>query len=98
MHSECIKGVIKTITDGLKDSKMQLEWAAEARRIGEPELAHMHLEEARKRLSGVKEWYRDGCELIGKRSNDEVACALEDHQRDEYDELMRRVERMETMS
>lgn len=97
MCSECIGGVVKTIMDGLKDARLQLDWAVEAHRTGEPELARMHLEEARKRLAGVKDWYRDGYALLGKQSDDDVACALEEHQHDVYDALMHRVDRMAAM-
>ena len=57
MNHENMRGIVKTITDGIKDANMQYDWAEEAKKNGKTELAHLHIAEAKKRLDGVKEWY-----------------------------------------
>lgn len=57
LKNEEIKGIVKTITDGLKDADMHIEWAEEAKEEGNHDLATLHINEAKKRLDGVKEWY-----------------------------------------
>jgi uncharacterized protein with ACT and thioredoxin-like domain len=57
MTHEELKGIVKTITDGIKDANMQIEYAETARASGNHDLAMLHASEAKKRLEGVKEWY-----------------------------------------
>lgn len=58
MHThEELKGIVKTITDGIKDANMQVEYAEAAKANGNHDLAMLHITEAKKRLDGVKEWY-----------------------------------------
>lgn len=83
MHKDVIKGVAKTIIDGIKDAKMQYDYAVTARSAGEMELAKLHINEAQKRMNGVKEWYDYVSAKMGKHHEDDAAyTALEDHYRD----------------
>jgi hypothetical protein len=83
MHKDVIHGVAKTIIDGIKDAQMQYDYAEAARKAGEHELAKMHLNEAQKRMNGVKEWYDYVSAKMGKHHEDDAAYAvMEDHYRD----------------
>ncbi len=83
MHKDVIRGVAKTIIDGIKDAQMQYDYAEEAREAGETELAKLHINEAQKRMSGVKEWYDYATAKMGKHhEGDSAYMALEDHYRD----------------
>ena len=83
MEKEVIKGLAKTIIDGIKDAQMQLDYAEEAREHGECEIAHRHLNEAHERLNGVKEWYEFAEAKMGKHHDGDMAYhAMEEHYRD----------------
>lgn len=83
MEKEVIKGLAKTIIDGIKDAQMQLDYAEEAREHGEGEIAHLHLNEAHERLNGVKEWYEFAESKMGKHHDGDMAYhAMEEHYRD----------------
>lgn len=92
MHKEIIRGIAKTIIDGIKDAQMQLDWACMAKKEGEMELAHLHIEEAKKRLDGVKQWYEYATAKMGKHHEDDAAYeAMEDHYRDWARKIRERV-------
>lgn len=57
-------GVAKTIMDGCKDAAQQYDFAQTAKAEGKTELAGKHIDEAKKRLAGVKEWYDIGAKLV----------------------------------
>lgn len=61
-----VEGMVRTVSDGLKDAWMQLEWAEEAREAGEPEAAMLHLDEAKQRLSRLGEWHKKATECVNK--------------------------------
>lgn len=83
MEKEIIKGLAKTIIDGIKDAQMQLDYAEEAREHGETEIAHLHINEAHKRMNGVKEWYDYVTAKMGKHHEGDMAYhAMEEHYRD----------------
>lgn len=46
MNEMNIKGLVRTMLDGLKDASMQYEWAMNAHRSGDKELAALHHAEA----------------------------------------------------
>ena len=57
MKEHLMHGIARTMMDGVKDAKMQLEYAEEAKEHGDHELAAHHLEEAHNRLAGAKAWH-----------------------------------------
>lgn len=83
MEKEVIRGLARTIIDGIKDAQMQIDYAEEAREHGESEIAHLHLNEAHKRMNGVKEWYEFAEAKMGKHHDGDMAYhAMEEHYRD----------------
>ena len=82
MSKEIIRGLAKTIIDGIKDAQMQLDYAEEAMEHGEKEIAAMHNAEAHKRIEGVKTWYEYAINKVGKREHDPAYEAMEDHYRE----------------
>lgn len=58
-------GIAKTIMDGIKDAEMQYEYAVAASELGKPDISGRHIEEAKKRLIGVKEWTDYGAKILG---------------------------------
>lgn len=50
-------GMVKTITDGIKDAHMQYEMAVEAWEEKNHDCARLHAEEAENRIQGVKRWW-----------------------------------------
>lgn len=88
---DCIDGICRTVLDGIKDSEMQIDWAEAARERGNTELAQLHLEEAKKRLSGAKEWYERGMRLYepsGGGKLDPLTKALIDREKEHYREIL----------
>lgn len=65
MKHEVMRGLMRTVMDGLKDTQMQYEYAQAAMRHGEPTLARAHIEEAHKRLTGVQEWWKHADAMAG---------------------------------
>lgn len=59
-----VYGIAKTILDGLKDADAQIEYAKTA--AGKPDVVNRHIEEAKRRLTGVKEW----CDIMRKEMGD----------------------------
>lgn len=57
MHKDLMRGVAKTIIDGLKDAQMQCDYAKRAKEEGNEALSMLHKQEAEMRLKGVREWY-----------------------------------------
>lgn len=92
MEKEMIRGIAKTIIDGIKDAQMQLDYACEAKEEGEHEIAHMHIEEAKKRMNGVKEWYDYATAKLGKHHEGDYAyAAMEEHYRDWAHKIKQRI-------
>lgn len=89
MMHHVMKGIAKTAMDGLKDAEMQYGYAMDAHAEGSHEFAALHIEEAKHRLSGVKEWYDRGVKLMGgdMRAMDPVAEALVEHYKNWYHTL-----------
>lgn len=94
MNEMNIKGMIRTMLDGLKDASMQYEWAQSAHRAGDKELAALHHAEAGKRLSGVKEWYEKGKSIMGDKQLDPVGEMLKCYFVDWYHDLLGKVAAM----
>jgi hypothetical protein len=92
MTHELIKGIVKTITDGLKDANMQYDYAEEAKEHGEHELAMLHINEAKKRLDGVKEWYDKGKAMMPEGKHSDLEEILICHYKHWYRELKEKVE------
>lgn len=92
MKYENIKGIVKTITDGLKDANMQYEWAEATKELGKSELAHMHIAEAKKRLDGVKEWYDKAKAMLPNAEPTELEELLMCHYKDWYRDLKEKIE------
>lgn len=90
---EGIKGIVKTITDGLKDANMQYDWAEEAKKDGKTELAHLHITEAKKRLDGAKEWYDKAKAMFPLSEPTELEEMLMCHYKNWYRELLDKVEK-----
>lgn len=57
MHEALMHGIVRTMTDGVRDANMQYDYAVEAKEHGDHELAAHHIEEARARISGAKAWH-----------------------------------------
>lgn len=91
--NDCIDGICRTVLDGIKDSEMQIDWAEAARDRGSAEIAQLHLEEAKKRLAGAKEWYERGMRLYdssGSEKMDTLTKALVDRGKEQYREILDR--------
>jgi hypothetical protein len=82
MEKDIIRGIAKTIIDGIKDAQMQIDYAYEAKEHGAHEIAAMHHAEAHKRIEGVKTWYDYAVNKMGKHEHDPAYEAMEDHYRD----------------
>ena len=93
-HSNVIRGMVKTIVDGIKDSDCQLKYARAAKDAGHQDLAALHIEEAKRRLSGAKEWY-DRAKGVAGDNNEAVAEVLMDYYKDWYREVMDKVVRFD---
>lgn len=92
MTYESMKGIIKTITDGLKDANYHIEWAEEAKEHGEHELAMLHITEAKKRLDGAKEWYDKAKSMHSAEKHTDLEEILMCHYKHWYHELREDVE------
>lgn len=67
MHDyKVVDGMVRTVSDGLKDAWMQLEWAEEAKEAGEHEAAMLHLEEAKQRVARLGEWQKRAMDCVSK--------------------------------
>lgn len=89
-----MRGLVRTITDGLKDASMQYEWATTAHKSGNKELAALHHTEAMKRLNGVKEWYDKAKPMMGDKPLDPIAEELKCYFVDWYHDLNGKVTSM----
>lgn len=89
-----MRGLVRTMTDGLKDASMQYEWAMAAHKAGNKELASLHHNEAMKRLNGVKEWYDKAKSMMGDKPMDPVAEELKCYFADWYHDLLAKVTAM----
>lgn len=69
-------GIAKTIMDGCKDADQQYDFAVQAKTEGKPEIAMRHIEEAKKRLAGVKEWYDVGVKLLAAEKPEPMVEAV----------------------
>lgn len=93
-NDDVIRGMIKTIIDGIKDSDYQLKYAHTAKNSGHHDIAALHIEEAKRRLSGTKEWY-DRAKGAADGHNEAVTDALMGYYKDWYREIMDKVARFE---
>ena len=89
-HSNVIRGMVKTIVDGIKDSDCQLKYARAAKDAGHQDLAALHIEEAKRRLSGAKEWY-DRAKGMADVHSEAVTEVLMEHYKDWSREVMDKV-------
>ena len=100
MTETLIKGVVKTIIDGIKDAQMQYEYAEIAMKHGDKAFASLHINEAHKRLMGVCEWYKKAKDVIGEHGDDDeddiITDVLVNEYKDWYYNLKQRVESMKT--
>lgn len=94
MNEMNVKGLVRTMLDGLKDASMQYEWAMNAHRSGDKELAALHHAEATKRLAGVKEWYGKAQTMMGDKPLDPVGEVLKCYFVDWYHDLNGKVAAM----
>ena len=91
MNEMHMKGLVRTMLDGLKDASMQYEWAMNAHRAGDKELASLHHNEAMKRLNGVKEWYEKAKGMMGDKMLDPIGEILKCYFVDWYHDLLGKV-------
>jgi hypothetical protein len=89
MKNETLKNMVKTIVDGLKDTQMQYEYAVEAKEHGDQGIAAAHLAEAKKRISGVQEWWGHA-DTMG--SSDPMYAMLMEYYREWCHKLKRDIE------
>ena len=92
MQYEGLKGIVRTITDGLKDANMQYDWAVEAKEHGKTELAHLHIAEAKKRIEGSKEWYEKAKTMLPDTEPTELEEILMCHYKNWYRDLKDKIE------
>ena len=101
MTEALVKGVVKTIIDGVKDAQMQFEYAEIAHKHGDKTFASLHINEAHKRLIGVCEWYKKAKETFHMDGDDDeddiITDVLVDNYKDWYYNLKQRVESMKAM-
>lgn len=71
-----VDGMVRTVSDGLKDAWMQLEWAEEAKEAGDHEAAMLHLEEAKQRAARLTEWHKRATECVS-RNMEKLMAAIE---------------------
>ena len=93
-NDDVIRGMVKTVIDGIKDSDYQLKYAHTAKNSGHHDIAALHIEEAKRRLSGAKEWY-DRAKGAADGHNEAVTDALMGYYKDWYREVMDKVARFE---
>jgi hypothetical protein len=98
MTETLIKGMVKTIIDGIKDAQMQYEYAETALKQDDHTFAALHINEAHKRLMGVCEWYKKAKDVIGEHGDDDeddiITDVLVNEYKDWYYNLKQRVESM----
>jgi hypothetical protein len=98
MTETLIKGMVKTIIDGIKDAQMQYEYAETALNHDDHTFAALHINEANKRLMGVCEWYKKAKDVIGEHGDDDeddiITDVLVNEYKDWYYNLKQRVESM----
>lgn len=75
MSETLIGGIVNTIIDGIKDAQMQYDYACDAKKAGEPELAKLHINEAERRMNGVAEWRKAAESFIGSAHHDDAVFA-----------------------
>lgn len=72
-----IDGIIGIIDDGIRDSCMQMDWAAEARGAGDKEAAAEFEAEAQKRIVAAREWMEKNRDVLESKENaDDVAAVF----------------------
>ena len=91
LDKEIIRGLAKTIIDGIKDAQMQIDYAEEAEEHGASEIAAMHVAEAHKRMDGVKMWYDFAMQKTGKHEHDPAYLAMEEHYHDWAKKIKERI-------
>lgn len=89
MRDEVMRGVVWTITDGIKDAGMTYDYAVCAKEAGKPELAAIFIEDAKYRLGKVKEWYERAVSMHGQV--DGVTEELIEVHKQAYRELLDKV-------
>lgn len=89
MHS--FFGIGKTIMDGCKDASQQYDFAIAAKNAGDQEIAIKHIEEAKRRLAGVKEWYDIGMRYIANEKQGSIAEDIMALLNQQYREMLDRV-------
>ena len=94
MNDMHMKGLVRTMLDGLKDASMQYEWAMTAHKAGNKELASLHHNEATKRLNGVKEWYDKAKPMMGDKPMEPITEELKCYFVDWYHDLLGKVTAM----
>lgn len=93
MSHDTIKNIVKTITDGLKDANMQYDYAEEAMHEGEYDVATLHINEAKRRLDGAKEWYDKAKNMFPEEKHTELEEILMNHYKHWYRELKEDIEK-----
>lgn len=89
MKNDLMRGIVWTITDGIKDASMTYDYAEDAKEAGKPELAAIFIEDAKYRLGKVKEWYERAVSMHGQV--DGVTEELIEVHKQAYRELLDKV-------
>ena len=93
-HSDVTRGTAHTIIDEIKDPDCHPNYAHTATASGHHDIAALHIEEAKRRLSGAKEWY-DRAKGVADGHNEAVTDVLMGYYKDWYREVMDKVARFE---
>lgn len=94
MEKSEILGIVRTITDGIRDAGMQYDYYCTAKQRENSQLAELHLAEMQKRLTGVQEWYKRAIAMLAEDIKpDTVAEALMEDYREKYSDLVKKCER-----
>lgn len=90
MNKQCINGIICSEMDGIKDAEKHYNYAITAKEEGNKELARMHIEEAMRRLDGVKDWHKRTETMVEWEKNS-VTEAIKEKGKEHYIDLMEKV-------
>lgn len=88
-----VLGIVRTITDGIRDAGMQYDYFQCAQKCGNATLAEMHLSEMQKRLNGVQDWYKRAMSMLSDEYHpDAITDALMDDYKTQYREMVKKME------
>lgn len=88
-----ILGIVRTITDGIRDAGMQYDYYQCAKKGENTALAELHLSEMQKRLNGVQEWYKRAMSMLADEYQpDAITDALMEDYKMQYREMVKKME------